>query len=116
MAGSNILNRKQLEKMSNNQLIDFAMKVKKNLISTQNALSNVNKEINAKLHKIDVRIYQLNKENNLSRRRLSVAENASTLLAKNHHKNSEKIMNLERDLHKTEQYSGVNASKYLESL
>ena len=52
-----------------------------------------------------MKIGQLNKENNLLRRRLSVAENASTLLAKNHHKNSEKTINLERDLHKMEQYS-----------
>ena len=105
MAGSNILARKQLEKMFNNQLIDFAMKVQENLISKQNALSNENKEINAKLHNIVMKIGQLNKENNLLRRRLSVAENASTLLAKNHHKNSEKTINLERDLHKMEQYS-----------
>ena len=104
MAGSNILARKQLEKMFNNQLIDFAMKVQENLISKQNALSNENKEINAKLHNIVMKIGQLNKENNLLRRRLSVAENASTLLAKNHHKNSEKTINLERDLHKMEQY------------
>ena len=48
MAGSNNLTRKQLEKMFNNQLIDFAMKVKENLISKQNALSNENKEINTK--------------------------------------------------------------------
>ena len=56
-----------------------------------------------------MKIDQLNTENNLSRRRLSVAENASTLFGQNQHKNSEKIINLERDLHKTEQYSGVNA-------
>ena len=52
-----------------------------------------------------MKIDQLSKENNLLRSRFSVAENASTLLAKNHHKNSEKIINLERDLHKMEQYS-----------
>ena len=48
MAGSNNLTRKQLEKMFNNQLIDFAIKVKENLISKQNALSDENKEINNK--------------------------------------------------------------------
>ena len=63
-----------------------------------------------------MKIDQLNTENDLSRRRLSVAENACTLFGENQHKNSEKIINLERDLHKTEQYSGVNALKYLESL
>ena len=35
MAGSNILTRKQLEKMINEQLIDFAMKLQDNLISKQ---------------------------------------------------------------------------------
>ena len=53
MEGSNILSRKQLEKMSNDQLIDFAMKAKENLISKQNALSNKNKELNSKLHHVD---------------------------------------------------------------
>ena len=65
MAGSNNLTRKQLEKMFNNQLIDFAMKVKENLISKQNALSNENKEINAKLQNKDKKIDEINKENNL---------------------------------------------------
>ena len=32
MVGSNILTRKQLKKMTNNQLIDFAMKLQDNLI------------------------------------------------------------------------------------
>ena len=41
--------------------------------------------------------YQMNKENNLFRSRLSVAEN--TLLVKNHHKHTEKMIDLERDLH-----------------
>ena len=101
MTGSNILTRKQLEKMSNSQLIDFEMKVQENLILKQNAFSNENKEINAKLQNIDKKIDELNKENNLLQTRLSIA---STLLSRNHHKNSEKIINLERDLHKMEQY------------
>ena len=86
IADRNILTRKQLEKISNNQLINFAKKVQGKLISKQIALSNENKEINAKLYNIDTKIDQLNKENNLLRSRLSVAENASTLPAKNHHK------------------------------
>ena len=83
--------------MSNNQLIDFAMKVPENSISKQNTLSSKNKEINAKLHNIGMTKYQMNKENNLLRSRLSVAEN--TLLVKNHHKHTEKMIDLERDLH-----------------
>ena len=34
-------------------------------MSKQNALSNENKEVNAKLHNIDMKTDQLNKENNL---------------------------------------------------
>ena len=37
MRGSNILTRKQLEKMTNEQLIDFAMKLQGNLLSKQTA-------------------------------------------------------------------------------
>ena len=87
MADSNILTRKQLEKMPNNQLIDFAVKVQGNLISKQNAVLNENKEINAKLHNIDKKIDELNRENNLLQSRLSVARNTSTLPSRNHHKN-----------------------------
>ena len=65
MAGSNILTRKQLEKMSNIQLIDFAMKNQENLISKQNALLNENKQINAKLQNMDKKIDELHKETNL---------------------------------------------------
>ena len=105
MADSNILTRKQLEKMPNNQLIDFAVKVQGNLILKQNALLNENKEINAKLHNMDKKIDELNRENNLLQSRLSVAGNTSTLPSRNHHKNWKKIINVERDLCKMEQYS-----------
>ena len=51
--------------MSNNQLIDFTMKVQENIIYKQNALSNENEEIIAKLHNPDMKIDNLNRENNL---------------------------------------------------
>ena len=44
MVGNNIVTRKQLEKMTNEQLIDFAMKLQDNLISKQTKLKNDNKE------------------------------------------------------------------------
>ena len=43
MVGSNILTRKQLQKMTNEQLIDFDMKLQDNRISTQTGLINDNK-------------------------------------------------------------------------
>ena len=89
--------------MSNKQLIDFAMKVQKNLISEQNTLSNENKEINKKLQNIDMKINQLKKENNLLQSRLSVADNASKLLSKNLHRHTEKIIYLEININKMKQ-------------
>ena len=47
--GSNILTRKQLEKMTNQQLIDFAMKMQDNLILKQTELIN-DKEFQEKLN------------------------------------------------------------------
>ena len=91
--------------MPNNQLTEFAVKVQENLISKQNAVLNENKEINAKLHNIEKKIDELNRENNLLQSRLGVAGNTSTLPSRNHHKNSKKILNVERDLCKMEQYS-----------
>ena len=49
MVGSNILTRKQLEKMTNQQLIDFAMKMQDNLILKQTELIN-DKEFQEKLN------------------------------------------------------------------
>ena len=98
MAGSNILTRKQLRKMSKNQLTDFAMKVQEKLISTVNALSNENKEINSQLHNRDIKTNQLKKENN-------IAENILILLSKNHIEHTEKIIDLEKNIHKMDQYS-----------
>ena len=40
MVGSNILTRKPLEKMTNERLIDFDMKLQDNRISTQTELIN----------------------------------------------------------------------------
>ena len=44
MVGSNILTTKQLEKMTNEKLIDFRKKLQDNLISKQTELINDNKE------------------------------------------------------------------------
>ena len=74
------------------------MKVQEKLISTVNALSNENKEINSQLHNIDIKTNQLKKENN-------IAENTLILLSKNHIKHTEKTIDLEKNIHKMDQYS-----------
>ena len=48
MAGNIILTRKQLEKMTNDQLIKFAMKLKKIMINKQAELLNNSKEFGEK--------------------------------------------------------------------
>ena len=48
MAGNIILTRKQLEKMTNDQLINFAMKLKKIIINKQTELLNNSKEFREK--------------------------------------------------------------------
>ena len=56
MAGNNILTRKQLEKMTNEQLIDFAMKLQDNLTSKQTQLINCNKEFREELNIIEAKL------------------------------------------------------------
>ena len=63
MAGSNILIRRQLEKITINQLIEFAMKLQANMINKQTELINDNKEFREKLSIIDSKFDELKKEN-----------------------------------------------------
>ena len=59
MAGSNIWTRKQLKKMSNNQLIEFAMKLQNNVIKKQAELINNIKECREKLSIINSKFDEL---------------------------------------------------------
>ena len=63
MAGSNILIRRQLEKITINQLIEFAMKLQANMMNKQTELINDNKEFREKLSIIDSKFDELKKEN-----------------------------------------------------
>ena len=58
IVGSNILTRKQLEKMTNQQLIDFAMKMQDNLILKQTELIN-GKEFQEKLNLMKAKFIDL---------------------------------------------------------
>ena len=84
MAGSNILTRKRLEKMTNEQLIDFAVKLQDNLISKQTELINDNKEFREKLNLIEAKFDDLKKENETLQSKVMVAEKTSTTLSKSH--------------------------------
>ena len=65
MVGSNILTRKQLEKMTSAQLIGFAMKLQDNLITKQSELINNNNEFREKLNVIKAKFDNLKKENEI---------------------------------------------------
>ena len=74
MAGSNILTRKQLEKMTNEQHIDFVMKLQDNLISKQAELINDNKEFWEKLNLIEAKFNDQKKENETLQSKVMIAE------------------------------------------
>ena len=59
MAGSNILTRKQLEKMTKDQLIEFALKRQNKMITKQTELMNGNKGFREKLGNIDSKFDKL---------------------------------------------------------
>ena len=63
MADSNILIRKLLEKMTNEQLIAFAMKLQDKLISKQTELINYNRKFREKRTLIEAKFDDLKKEN-----------------------------------------------------
>ena len=59
MAGSNILTRKQLEKMTKDQLIEFALKLQNKMITKQTELMNGNKGFREKLGNINSKFDKL---------------------------------------------------------
>ena len=82
MAGSNVLTRRQLEKMTNDQLIEFAVKlqIQTNMINKQTELINDNKEFREKLSITDSKFDEPKKENEVLKSKLSVAEKTSLTL------------------------------------
>ena len=105
MVNSNILTRKQLEKMSATQLIDFKMKIQENMIYSQNELFNENKKNNEKLTDIQSIFDKLASDNDILQSKIIVAEKTSKTLQENLSSNNSRITDLERSLHKLEQYS-----------
>ena len=104
MVNSNILTRKQLEKMSSTQRIDFKMKIQENMIYSQNELFNENKKINEKLTHIQSIFDKLASDNDILQSKIIVAEKTSKTLQENLSSNNSRITDLERSLHKLEQY------------
>ena len=103
MVGSNIWTRKQLKKMSNNQLIEFAMKLQNNVIKKQAELANM--ECTEKLSIINSKFDELKKENEVLKSKVSVAEKTLLTLSTNYKNINEKGIEMERNMHRLEQYS-----------
>ena len=105
MAKSNILTRKQVEKMSVTQLIDFTMKIQEDMISSQNEFINKGRKNNEKLTDIQSKFDKLASDNEILRSKIIVAEETTKTLQENLSSNNSKITELERLIHKLEQYS-----------
>ena len=113
MVASNILARKQSEKMTNEQLIDIAMKLQDNPISKQTELINDNKEFPEKLNVIKAKFDDLKKENETLQSKFMIAEKALATLSINNEKLNE--MEMERNMHRLSSTHVMNASKLQES-
>ena len=73
MVGSNILTRKQLEKMTSAQLIGFAMKLQDNLITKQTELINNNRNFREKLNVLKAKFDNVKKENEILQSKVVIA-------------------------------------------
>ena len=106
---SQILTREQLQKMSNENLIASFLALQEML--QQNDLSQQNRDILKKLLEITSKIDSLAKKNEELTSHVSVAQNASKILQEVFKTTSSKLVELERQHHKLEQYT---RRKYLD--
>ena len=105
MVGSNILTRRQLKKMTNDQLIEFAMKLQNNMINKQTELINNNKKFREKLSIIDSKSDERKKENEVLKTKVLVAEKTLLTISMNYKNINEKVIEMERNMQRLEQYS-----------
>ena len=105
MSGSIILTRKLLEKMANDQLIEFALKLQNNMINKQTELINNNREFREKQIIIDSKFDELKKENEVLKIQVWVAEKQLLTLIMNYENINEKVIEMERNMHRMEQHS-----------
>ena len=84
--------------MTNEQLIDFVMKLQDNLISKQTELINDNKEFLEKLNLIEAKFDDLKKENETLQSKFMIAEKTLTIFSINHKKLQNRVIEMERDM------------------
>ena len=90
--------------MTSDQLVEFAMKLQNNMINKQRELTNDNKEFGEKLSIIDSKFDELKKENGVLKSKVSSAEKTSMTLSTNYKNINEKVIEMERNMHRLEQY------------
>ena len=86
-----------------NELIDFDMKLQDNLISKQTELINDNKEFQEKLNAIEAKFDNLEKETETLQSKVMIVEKTSTTLSMNHKELNNKIIEMERNMHRLKQ-------------
>ena len=75
------------------------------MINKQTELINDNKKFREKLSIIDSKFDELKKENEVLKSKMSLAEKTSLTLSTNYKNSNEKLMEMERNMHRLEQYS-----------
>ena len=91
--------------MTNDQLIEFTMKLQNDTINNQTELINNKKKFIEKLSIIDSKFDELKKENEVLKSKVSVAEKTLLTLSTNYKNIIEKGIEMERNMHRLEQYS-----------
>ena len=91
--------------MTNDQLIEFTMKLQNDTINNQTELINNKKKFIEKLSIIDSKFDELKKENEVLKSKVSVAEKTLLTLSTNYKNINEKGIEMERNMHRLEQYS-----------
>ena len=81
--------------MTNEQLIDFDMKLQDNLMSKQTELINDNKEFREKLNAIEAKFDDLKNEKKTLQSKVMIAEKTSATLSMNHKNLNDKIIEME---------------------
>ena len=102
---SQILTRGELEKMSNGNLIASFLALQDNKILQQNYLLQQNRDISKKLLEITFKFDLLSKKYEELTSQVSVAQNVLKILQEAFKTTSSKIVELERQHHKLEQYT-----------
>ena len=91
--------------MTNDQLIEFTMKLQNDTINNQTELINNKKKFIEKLRIIDSKFDELKKENQVLKSKVSVAEKTLLTVSTNYKNINEKGIEMERNMHRLEQYS-----------